>query len=205
MFIEAIITSDILQILEKWDTWLFLKINTQWTSAAFDGIAPLLRNKYTWVPFYIFMLLMVFYNFGKKSWSWLLFAILTVIISDQISSSFFKNTFDRIRPCNLAGLREQARLLLPHCSGGYSFTSSHAANHFGIGYFFFLTLRPYLRDWAWLFLVWAALVSYAQVYVGVHFPGDILGGTVVGLCSGWLTNFLFQKYFGMPELKKLHR
>lgn len=204
MHLDILLSVDFFQTLQKWDTWLFLKINTSWTSVFFDNIASFLRNKYTWVPLYIFLIIMVFYNFGKKAWSWLLFAIITVVVTDQISSSLIKNAIERIRPCNVPELQGQLRLLVPYCSGGYSFTSSHAANHFGIAIYFFLTLKPYIRKWAWLFILWAASISYAQIYVGVHYPLDILGGTIVGLLTGWMTTYFFERYFGMPKLRVLY-
>lgn len=202
MILSIFLSGKLLQTLQEWDMWLFLKINTQWTSAMLDTVAPFLRHSHTWIPLYIFLMLLVFNNFGKKSWSWLLFAIITVTLTDQISSTLVKNYFERTRPCNVPELVGQLRLLVPRCSGGYSFTSSHAANHFGIGFYFFLTLKNYIGNWKWLFMIWAAFISYSQIYVGVHFSGDILGGTVIGLLTGFTTNFFFQRYFGMPDLIK---
>ena len=198
-----ILSIEFLETLDNWDRWLFLKINTELSSPLMDLVAPFLRYSQIWIPLYIFLLLLVFINFGKKAWSWLLFAIITVVITDQLSSTFMKNYFGRIRPCNVPELMGQIRLMVPHCSGGYSFTSSHAANHFGIGIYFFLTLKDYIGKWGWLFIFWAAAISYSQIYVGVHYPGDILGGTVIGLLGGFTTTFFFQRYFGMPELLSL--
>ncbi|AYD47011.1 phosphatase PAP2 family protein [Arachidicoccus soli] len=191
-----------LETLNKWDTWLFLKINTQWHNSFFDAVIPWWRDQNTWLPLYLFLLLFVFINFGWKAWSWLLFVIITVTLSDQLSSHFMKYYFHRPRPCQNETLKYQVRLLLNYCPGNPSFTSSHAANHFSVGMFFFYTLKPYFKKWSWLFVFWAATISYGQVYVGIHYPGDILGGTVIGIGIGTLTYFLFNKYFGMPPLLK---
>ena len=85
--------------------------------------------------FYLFLIVFVFVNFGKNGWVWLLFAFITVLLTDQLSSSIVKNWVMRPRPCNDPVFSSQVRLLLDHCSGGYSFTSSHATNHFGVATF----------------------------------------------------------------------
>jgi undecaprenyl-diphosphatase len=88
------------------------------------------------------------------------------------------------------------RLLLEHCSGGFSFTSSHATNHFGFAMFVFLTTKDVFGKWGrWLF-VWAATISYGQVYVGVHYPVDILFGALLGICIGTLTAGYYNRKIG---------
>jgi undecaprenyl-diphosphatase len=85
-------------------------------------------------------------------------------------------------------------LLLDHCSGGFSFTSSHAANHFGLAMFLFISLNPLFKKYTWLFFVWAAMIAYAQVYVGVHYPVDVLAGAIIGLLVGKLNGNIFKKF-----------
>jgi undecaprenyl-diphosphatase len=148
-------------------------------------------------------------NFGKQAWTWILFAIINVTLTDQISSSFLKKWVERIRPCNEETLIGKMRLLLEHCSGGFSFTSSHATNHFGFAMFVFLTTRHFMGKWSrWLF-VWAATISYGQVYVGVHYPVDILGGALLGMGIGALTAKYYNKKIGLiridqPSLSSPH-
>ena len=89
----------------------------------------------------------------------------------------------------------KARLLLNHCPGSGSFTSSHAANHFGLAFFIYLTLKPYLKKWGYLFFLWAATVSYAQVYIGVHYPIDVISGALLGSAIGYFTSLQFNKRF----------
>jgi undecaprenyl-diphosphatase len=91
----------------------------------------------------------------------------------------------------------QSRLLLDHCSGGFSFTSSHAANHFGLAMFIVMTLQPLLKNYRYLFLIWAAIISYAQVYVGVHFPLDVFAGAIIGIAVGYLNSKLYIKIAGL--------
>jgi undecaprenyl-diphosphatase len=65
--------------------------------------------------------------------------------------------------------------------------------------FFFFALRPYLKNWTYLFFVWAAFIGYAQIYVGVHYPGDVLGGTLVGIFIGWILSLVFRRYFNFGK------
>ncbi len=135
-------------------------------------------------------------NFGKRGWTWILFAIINVTLTDQVSSSLVKKMIERIRPCNEEALVGKMRLLLEHCSGGYSFTSSHATNHFGFAMFVFLTTKHIMGKWTrWLF-IWAATISYGQVYVGVHYPLDVLAGSLLGMGIGALTAKYYNKKIG---------
>jgi undecaprenyl-diphosphatase len=186
----------LLQTILEWDSWLFLKINTVFTHSLLDKIFPLWRDSELWVPFYLFLIVLAIVNFGKKAGSWILFAIINVALTDQASSSLIKNWFARIRPCNEELLVGKMRLLLEHCSGGFSFTSSHATNHFGFAMFVFLTTRHLFGKWGkWLF-VWAATISYGQVYVGVHYPIDILFGALLGSGIGALTAGYYNRKIG---------
>jgi len=89
-----------------------------------------------------------------------------------------------------------------YCPGSGSFTSSHATNHFGLATFIFFTMRTYFKNWAYLFFVWAAIISYGQVYVGIHYPLDVIGGAVLGWGIGLLTSFIFNNRIGLPPLLK---
>jgi undecaprenyl-diphosphatase len=184
-------------MINQADTALFLKINTQWTNGFLDSVYPWWREANTWVPLYLFFIIFAIMNFGKKAWPWILFVILTVTLTDQTSSHLIKNLVGRPRPCQDEALMSQVRLILDHCSGGYSFPSSHATNHFGFAMFIFLTLKPILKKWGWLFFLWAATISYGQVYVGVHYPVDVLCGTILGCFLGYLTASFFNKKIGL--------
>jgi undecaprenyl-diphosphatase len=154
---------------------------------------PFFRESTFWIPFYLFLIVFVFVNFGKKGWVWLLFAFITVLLTDQLSSSIIKNWVQRPRPCADPLFSNQVRLLLDHCSGGYSFTSSHATNHFGVATFLFLTLGRYFGSWRYLLFIWAALICYAQVYVGVHYPLDVVFGAILGFTIGHFVCWAYQK------------
>jgi membrane-associated phospholipid phosphatase len=107
-----------------------------------------------------------------------------------------KHNIERLRPCNDPDMLMQVRLLLKKCAGGYSFISNHAANHFGMATFFFLTFRKIIPRFAWIGFAWAALVAYSQVYVGVHYPLDVISGALLGLVIGNLTAHVYNKRLG---------
>ncbi|GGH62837.1 undecaprenyl-diphosphatase [Filimonas zeae] len=193
----------LLAILNAGDTWLFLKINNEWTNSFLDSIFPWWRDSNTWIPLYFFLLLLVLYNFGWKCWPWIAGVIVTVALTDQISSTLLKNWINRPRPCNDFFLSQYVRLLLGRCPGSGSFTSSHAANHFGVACFMFFTMLPYFKKWGYLLFFWAATVSYGQVYIGVHYPLDIIGGAVLGSVIGYQLARVFNRRFAHMAFQTL--
>ncbi|MEO6550430.1 MAG: phosphatase PAP2 family protein [Ferruginibacter sp.] len=189
-----------LTTLQNWDRWLFTKINHDWTNSFLDNVFPLWREGMSWFPLYIFLGLFVLVNFGSKAWPWIIGLIFTVAFTDQISSHIIKPFVNRPRPCHDVLLKDHIRLLLHYCNDSRSFTSSHAANHFGLAFYIFFTLKPYLQKWGYWLFFWAASISYGQVYVGVHYPIDILGGTIVGSSAGLFISAYFNKRFRLPPL-----
>ena len=166
------------------DHSIFHFINENCKNTFFDWLLPYWRDKIFWIPLYLLLVSAIIYHFGKKGVIGILFLLLSVSITDATSSWLIKNNIERIRPCNQVGFKETAHLLVP-CGSGYSFTSSHAANHFSIAVFLVLTLGSV---WKWIrlpMLLWAASIALAQVYVGVHYPSDILGGAIVGSMISW--------------------
>ena len=184
------------QQLVQWDQRLFEKINGDWANPAFDAVMPFLRNSLHWIPLYLFVFVFVLLNFKTKGVWWFVFFLITVALTDMTGTYVFKHQFERLRPCSDPDFANQVRLLVKHCSGGYSFISNHAANHFGMAAFFFVTFRHLLRKWAFLALFWAASIAYAQVYVGVHYPLDVVCGALLGLAFGITTGTFFNKRFG---------
>ena len=191
-----------LQTLKQWDQWLFIQINNQQSNSFFDSVMPYIRNSFYWAPLYLFLLLFVTINFKGRGWWWVLFFLCTVSLTDIASSQIFKVVFERLRPCQDPDFLQNVRLLVNRCSVGYSFTSSHAANHFGMATFFFISFRKYFKNWTWLAFLWAGVISYAQVYVGVHYPFDVLGGAITGVLLGLLTGRFFNKKFGFVTFGK---
>lgn len=179
------------QILQQ-DLALFHHINQVWVHPVLDQFMSFMRNTYNWFPLYVFLISFLAFNFGKVGWYYVFFTISIVIFSNFLSSELIKKNVKRIRPCNEITLEGNRRILV-HCGGGYSFTSSHATNHFCVSTFLFLTGINYIGRWRYLFLLWAAIISYAQVYVGVHYPMDVISGCLVGIFSGYIGSIIIKR------------
>jgi membrane-associated phospholipid phosphatase len=180
----------------QWDRWLFEKINSGTANTFFDAAMPFLRNSIHWAPLYLFVIGLVILNFRTRGVWWVVFFMSTVALADMTGTYLFKHVVERIRPCNDPEFLSHVRLVVKQCAGGYSFISNHAANHFGMAVFFIITFRRVIGRWVWLALLWAPLIAYAQVYVGVHYPLDVIGGAALGSVFGGLTGWYFNKRFG---------
>ena len=189
------------QKIIQWDHDLFTEINSKWTNPLFDTLMPFLRNSIIWIPLYLFILVFVFLNFKTKAWWWIIFFLVTVALTDMTGTKLFKYGFERIRPCNNPDMLAHLRLLV-RCPSGWGFISNHAANHFGMATFLFITFRRLFNNWMWLVFLWAGSIGYAQVYVGVHYPTDIAGGMLLGIIYGTCTGLLFNKNFGLSFREK---
>ncbi len=182
-----------------WDHIAWYYVNIQWRTPLLDFVMPFLRNQWFWVPLYLFLATFMPLKFSKKGAMWCLVFFISFVISDQISASLLKPVFHRLRPCNNPALADIIHIIVP-CGSGYSFPSSHAANHFSIGIFSAVTLGKYYK-WVWpVAILWAASVCYAQVYVGVHYPLDVTIGACIGTLTGIFTGKLYNRYFILQTL-----
>jgi membrane-associated phospholipid phosphatase len=181
------------------DYKLFSKINGQWHNTFFDFFFPLTRESFIWIPFYFFLLVFSVINFKNRGWYWALFFIATAVISDFISSVIIKDAFFRLRPCHDPAITDQVRFLVSYCPSSSSFTSSHATNHFAAAMYIFTTFRKAVSKWWAAVFGWALVISYAQIYVGVHFPADVICGALVGLMVGYLPAIIYNKKIGLSE------
>lgn len=154
---------------------------------------PILRDKYTWIPLYILISIILVIKYKYRGLVIIIATVLTVAATDQISSSLIKPLVHRLRPCKLPDLVQNMHLLV-NCGSGFSFVSSHAANHFGIAVFLGLSLNSKFNWILSIGLIWAAFISFAQIYVGVHFPVDILGGALLGISIGIIFATLVKRF-----------
>jgi undecaprenyl-diphosphatase len=180
--------TEILQLDEQ----LFHLINHDWHVSWLDSIMPIWRDKKTWIPLYLFLAIFAVVRFKLKGVWWILALILTVGVADATSSHLIKKNVKRLRPCNDPDMKEEVELLAG-CGKGYSFTSSHAANHFAMATFIALTLGLMYSWLRWPFWLWAGSIAYGQVYVGVHYPLDVLAGSLLGLLIGYFLALLYRK------------
>lgn len=172
------------------DEWIFQLINDDLHHPFLDTIMPYWRDKVTWVPLYIALAIFLLINFRLKGLYLILAIVLTAGAADTISSHLVKKQVKRIRPCNQEKLKSEVNLLV-RCGSGYSFTSSHATNHFAIAVFISLTLGRLYRKIKIPLIIWAATIALGQVYVGVHFPFDILCGALLGTFIGWILSKIY--------------
>jgi len=143
------------------------------------------------IPLYIFLLFHIYKVYKERTWGILLSVGLLILMTDQFTSGLMKPFFERLRPSHEPALEGMVHILNGHRGGSYGFASSHAANTFGIATFLTCVLKKEKPWITWLFL-WAAFISYTRIYLGVHYPGDILVGALIGVLFGWL---VFKLYF----------
>lgn len=184
----------IIEILDKVDTSALLWING-FHNSFFDGFMFALSNRLTWIPLYISLLYLIIRT--KRSASlWIVGAlILCVVLSDHIASGLIKNLVQRPRPSHAVSLEGIVHLVHNYRSGMYGFVSSHAANTFGLALLSSLIIRK--RAFSWVIFSWSVLNMYSRMYLGVHYPFDILGGMLVGISVAMLIFMLLRKW--LPE------
>ena len=185
-----------LQDILRADYSLMLKVNREWTSPFFDTVALFIREATFWAPFYLFLLIFITVNFGRNGFWWAIGLLSLVALSDILSSHVIKEIFYRPRPCRDELMADKVRFLAKTCGLNGSFTSSHATNHFAIATYLYITLRKLSPYWGLAF-IWASLISYAQVYVGVHYPFDVIGGAILGSTLGWIFARIFDHQIGL--------
>ena len=186
-----------LHSLDELDRQLFLFLNgfhTEWL----DELMYWITNKYTWFPGYFLLIVIVIRKYRTRGLMMCLGMVLAVAISDQITSGWMKPFFERLRPCQVPALQQIVHLVAG-CGGRYGFASSHASTTFALATTVWLMLRSWSPSWGWVF-AWSATVAYSRIYVGVHYPLDILVGASIGFLVGWLVYLLYQ--WGVPKIFK---
>jgi membrane-associated phospholipid phosphatase len=178
------------------DYWLLLKINKEWSSPVLDPFFLLMREQLLHIPLYLFLFVFLVLNFGPKGWWLVAMALLLIGVCDLLSSKVIKEIFDRPRPCRNEDVQHQIRFIARYCGMNGSFISSHASNHFAAAMFIFQTLK-FMSRWTALMFVWAGLISYAQIYVGVHFPSDVIAGAIFGAGLGYGFAQFFNRKMGL--------
>jgi undecaprenyl-diphosphatase len=182
-----------LESLDEIDKTIFLFLNglhQDWL----DPIMQFITGTVSWIPFYILILVFLFWKFKKYAFIILIAIALSITAADQFTSSFMKPTFQRLRPCYDEQISHQVYNYVG-CGGQFGFASSHAANTFALAMILWIACRGMneRRKIAYLMFSWASLVTYSRIYVGVHYLGDVLVGGIVGIILAFLISFLFKK------------
>ncbi|GGW74073.1 undecaprenyl-diphosphatase [Winogradskyella epiphytica] len=183
------------QLLE-YDKELFLYLNN-WGSETWDKLWLIITYKFSSIPIYATLLYLIYKKFGWKALLMMVFVIAAMItFTDQITN-IFKDTFQRPRPCRAEGIMDLTRFVAPRC-GKYGFFSGHASNSMSTAVFAGLLLRPYFKNLIYLMLIWSIVVAYSRIYVGVHYPLDIVCGLTFGAVTGYgfykLNKYLLNKF-----------
>ena len=155
-------------------------------SEFFDSFWMFVTDKKTSIPLYFFLIYYIYKKLSNNTFlKYLILIIILIVFTDQFSS-LFKDYFERFRPCHDTSINDSIRIVKEGCGGLYGFFSAHAANSFALATFFYFSFRKISSNFKYLFL-WAIIVSYSRIYIGVHFPGDV----IIGLCFGIITGYLF--------------
>ena len=176
--------------LNELDKSLFLFLNGL-NSPFWDWVMFIISHKFTFIPLYAAVVYWFFKHYGKAGFLVLLMAVATIAVSDQVSSGIIKDLVGRLRPSHNPEFTQVIHLVFDKHGGLYGFVSSHAANSFAFAVFASLLIRK--RWFTISILAWAAVVSYSRIYLGLHYPGDILGGAIVGVLSGLAGYAVLQK------------
>lgn len=179
------------------DKQAFIFVNNGLANSFFDTICPIIRKQEIWYPFYLLFVVFVIKNYKAESWKILLAIGLMIVVTDQFSANLVKHTFMRIRPCAEPSLEGITRHLIASCNG-YSFMSAHATNHFALAIFipYFFKAQKWLLP---LLLFWAFMICFSQVYVGVHYPLDVMAGAATGILFGIAFSRYVTKFIAIKE------
>jgi membrane-associated phospholipid phosphatase len=190
-----------MEVLHRFDREVFFLINDSISNPFFDLLMPYLRAHYTWIPLYAAILGYFIWRFRRplRIAVVVLGYLLSFAISDFTASSVIKPAVKRIRPCNSDGFAEYVHLRADVCGQGFSFVSAHATNHMAMALFMilFLRLRKGWQIAAWL--SWPLAVSVAQIYVGVHYPIDVICGWILGSIIALITAAFTRTLMGKVE------
>ncbi|MHB1179670.1 MAG: phosphatase PAP2 family protein [Daejeonella sp.] len=182
-----------LQWLKEIDKELLLYINSH-HNPFWDKIMWFASGHISWIPLYVILLILVIFKFKKQSW-WLIALIIPLILaSDQLASGILKPLVQRLRPSHEPGLENILHYVNNYRGGTYGFVSSHVCNVFALATYFSLTAAKRIKWLPYLLFPWAFLVSYSRIYLGVHYPGDVIVPMILGTILGFIIAFIYYRF-----------
>lgn len=191
---------NILETLNVWDTNLFLWLNSC-HNPFFDQFMYWFSDTFVWLPFYLAVIFVVIKKWRKES-IWIILAFfLCILIADQIASGLLKGWVQRPRPSREISIAGLVHSVNGYIGGRFGFVSSHAANSFGFALLSSFIFRK--KFYTYIVFLWAAVTAYSRIYLGVHYPGDILGGIVVGVFAALVCYFLLKLRKPTPSISPL--
>ncbi len=184
-----------------WEKHIFIFLNNLGCEP-YDAFWLFLSERFTWIPTYFLLLLIVYHTFGTKTFfRIIIFIFITILISDQLTSTVFRPLIARPRPCHDAEILTQIRLLREGCGGAFGFWSAHASNAFALAVFLGNIFYKKYKYAIYLLLIWASLVAYSRIYIGVHLPFDIIAGAIFGSLIGYSMYKIFSMIFPYYHIK----
>lgn len=189
-----------LETLLQYDTSLFLFLNKLHNSF-FDEIMYWASHKFFWIPLYLLFVYLLYKHYGAKKAA-ILFGliIITFALTNTISVEAFKKVFERLRPCHNEQIAHLVHLYKEGCGGQFGFLSSHAANVFGLATLMGIFLKGKIKYITWYVMGWASFVSYSRIYLGKHYPLDIICGAILGISTAWVVYWIVKKINKKPLL-----
>lgn len=178
------------ETINQLDTDLFLWLNRHY-APWLDPLMVFVTGRNSWFPFYALLIAWLIYRYRQRA-AWIIVTLaVAVALSDQTASALLKPLTLRLRPCHVPALQPLIHPVLD-CGGRYGFASSHAANTFALATGLWLLLGRQYPQTKWLF-GWAIVVSYSRIYVGVHYPLDVLAGAGIGVLAAALCVSVFRR------------
>ena len=194
--------TDLLSMLKAMDTMVFLTVNSH-HNAYFDSVMWLVSGKLIWVPMYVSLFFVLLKNYSYKVVFAILLAIGVVILfTDSFTAQIIRPWVCRLRPSNLDNpMSSMVHIVDGYRGGAYGFPSNHASNTWGLAFFITFLFRRYKLTF--FFFLWALLVCYSRMYLGVHYFGDLLIGALLALAGASTVFYVFRKVSGDTRLQKV--
>lgn len=183
-----------LELVRNYEAASFLFTNGAFRSPFMDFLMWWVSNRFVWIPLYLFFILRVYKSYPKNFWLFVVFCALLIVFNDQLSN-IFKDGFERLRPTRDESLSDLVQTVNGYRGGRFGFFSAHAANSFAVAMMVTMLCYNQFKLIFPIAFMYAILVSFSRIYLGVHYPSDVVVGALIGIFSGWIFSILFIKLY----------